>query len=552
MKSIGIDIGSSSIKVVEVVSNNKGQLRVTQFIEQALNSNPAFDQELQILEFLKNLANGYDPANTRFVIGMRQDRVSVRHKSFPFSDRLKIHKSLPFELEEDLPFSADSAIYDAKIIRTQGASAEVLACATPKHRIEEVIRRFGDAGFEISVLSAEGLALANCFESWFEAPPAEPSLNLQMEGEAGAERKVEVLVSIGHSRTLVIAIEKGRMIGVRSILWGGKNIAEAIARRYEIPYLDAMKEMQTKAFVLLNKDGASYDQIVFSDTISNQFKDLGRELKISILEFKSELNATTESVQITGGCSQVINLQAYLTQVLELPVNRMSLLENFSVSGFEKQPRIDNVIGVALGLAIEGLKKPRNPAIQFLRGAYAKQNTFIKQFVDKWGTTLKFVGAFYLAFFIYSFVREGVSQNLADRTVEALKTQGQAVAKLSKKQSNEAGINKYIREQKKRAQELKTLSGLARMNSALDVLKKINDALPTKNSVTLNVKKLIVEESHVQIEGTVASPLEVATVQKTLGSLAIDGKVEPKAASISAPPGSTPFAASFKIDRGVK
>ena len=115
MKSVGIDIGTYSIKVVEVISQNKGQLRVSQFLEHSLGQNPAFDPEIEIIEFLKGLAKAYDPSNTRFVFGLRQDQVSVRHKIFPFNDRLKINKSLPFELEEDLPFSAETAIFDAKI-----------------------------------------------------------------------------------------------------------------------------------------------------------------------------------------------------------------------------------------------------------------------------------------------------------------------------------------------------------------------------------------------------------------------------------------------------
>jgi general secretion pathway protein L len=552
MKSIGIDIGSSSIKVVEVTSNNKGQLRVTQFIEQPLNSNPAFDPEIQIIEFLTGLAKGYDPASTRFVLGLRQDRVSVRHKIFPFSDRLKINRSLPFEMEEDLPFSADSAVFDAKVIRTLGPSAEVLACATPKHRVANILKRFGEVGFEISVLSTEGMALANCYENWFEAPPVSTAEQPQLENNGLRERNVQILISIGHTTTIVNAIEDGRLVGVRSILWGGKLVAEAISRRYEIPYVEALKEMQSKAFILPNRDNASYDQIVFSDTISAQFKDLCRDLKISLLELKSELNATVEAVQLTGGCSQVINLQAFMTQMLEAPVNRQSLLDKFAVSNFDKSSRIDSVIGVALGLAIEGLKKPRNPAIQFLRGEFAKQNTHLKQIWETWGVTAQFLLAFYVAFFAYSFLRENISRSLADRTVDTMKIQGQSIAKLPKKLSNESGINKYIREQKNRAHELKTVSSLANMNSALDILKKINDATPAKNAITLNVKKFKLEENQVVIEGFVASPQQVSLLQRALAGLAVDGKIQPRAPTIGTPKGWTVFAASFQVDRGVK
>jgi general secretion pathway protein L len=553
MKSVGIDIGSSSIKVVEVSLNNKGQLKITQFVEHALGQNPAFDPEIQILEFLKEFSQTYDPNSVKFVLGLRQDQVSVRHKIFPFNDRLKIQKSLPFELEEDLPFASENAVFDAKVIKTLGSSAEVLACATPRNRVADFVNRFGDVGFEISVLSAEGLAFANCFENWFESPPAvsDRSASLEIDSPEAAVRNIRCVLSIGHSRTLVSAFENNRLVGVRSILWGVKMVAEAIARRYEIPYIEALKEMQTKAFILPTKEGASYDQIVFSDTIAEQFKVLCRDLNISLLELKAELGANIENVGLTGGGSQILNLQAFMTMMLELPCNQIQVLENFSSTAFEKTTRTDSLIGVALGLAIEGLKKPRNPAIQFLRGEFAVQNNLMKQFWKTWGVSIQFALAFYVAFIVYSSLRENFAQSLTDRTQDNLKEQAKTVAHLGKKQTNEAGVKKYIREQKKRASDLKTLSSLAHMNSALDLLKKVNDAIPAKSNVVLNVQKWAVEEQRATIEGSVASAREVSVLRQALINVAIDGKVEAQNPTQGAPPGAVPFAFSFKVDRNV-
>ncbi|MGZ5279285.1 MAG: pilus assembly protein PilM, partial [Pseudobdellovibrionaceae bacterium] len=438
MKSVGIDIGTSSIKVVEVTSSNKG-IQVTQFTEHPLNANPAFDPEIEILEFLRGLSSAYDQATTRFVFSLRQEQVSVRNKTFPFNDRQKILKSLPFELEEDLPFSNESAVFDAKIIRTLGGTAEVLACATPKNRVAAAIQRMSDSGLDISILSAEGIAFANCFENWDSPPPAYPATAVEID-IAAPERRIQIMVQIGHTRTLVCAFENSLLIGVRSVLWGGKNIADSIARRYEIPYIDALKEMQTKAFILPSKEGASYDQIVFSDTISAQVKELARELKISILEFRSEFNGQIESVGITGGTSQILNLHAFLTQQLELPVNKSLVLTNFTSLSFERTTRIDSVIGIALGLAIEGLEKPRNPALNFMKGEFALENTFFRMFWERWGTVVQVSAAALVLFFVYSFVREGVAINLSDRTSESLKVQAKTVAKLPNRAQNESGV----------------------------------------------------------------------------------------------------------------
>ncbi len=91
LKSIGIDIGSSSIKIVEVQATSKG-FQISQFVEHLLNVAPGADQELEIIEYLRGFLNHFDPTQTRFILGLRQDRVSIRNKLFPFNDRIKISK----------------------------------------------------------------------------------------------------------------------------------------------------------------------------------------------------------------------------------------------------------------------------------------------------------------------------------------------------------------------------------------------------------------------------------------------------------------------------
>ncbi|MBC7370102.1 MAG: pilus assembly protein PilM, partial [Bdellovibrionaceae bacterium] len=367
MRSIGIDIGSSGIKVVEMLTTSKG-FQVTQCYERTLGLNPAHDQEIEIIEFLREISAKYDHAQTRFCVSLRQDQVSVRHKVFPFSDRLKIFKSLAFELEEEIPFSSDNSIFDAKIVRTIGNSAEVLACAAPKQHIRTLIQRCSDAGIEAALISMEGTAFANIFERWNEPPPSLAANPAMLDPENKLERNIHLVLDMGHTRTLVCAFEDKSLIGVRTILWGAKNIADGVARKYEIPYLEAMKEIQAKSFILTSKAGATFDQITFSETIAKSVRELVRDMQLSILEFKSEFNAVVTQIGLTGGSSNIKNLGPFLTQQLEVPVNKTHPLDLFPNVLFEKNTKTDTAFGLALGLAVEGLKKPRNPPINFLRG----------------------------------------------------------------------------------------------------------------------------------------------------------------------------------------
>lgn len=551
MKSIGIDIGTSSIKIVEIQTTTKGY-QVHQYFEHRFSPSSKGDHELEIIEYLRDFVSRNDPAQTHYIMSLRQDRVAIRTKTFPFSDRIKIHKSLPFELEEDIPFSVENAIFDAKIIRTMGPTSEVLACASPKVHIQNALQLAQDSGFELTLLSVEGIALGNIVERWTEPPPSFPAPSLQLEEAVKPLRHVNIQLQMGHTHTLVSAYEGNVLVGTRSILWGGQNIAEAIARKYEIPPHEAIKELETKSFILTNKQGATFDQVTFSETIAKSVRELVRDLQLSLLEFKAEFNAQVISVGVSGGASQIQNLGPFLTQLLEVPVNRVATLQSFPQVLFDKTPQIEAKMGVALGLAVEGLKRPRNPAINFLRGPFAKQNFALQALWEKWSTTLKVAAAAVVVLFVYTMIRDNLAMGLAERAQEVLKSQAKSVAKLSTKNATEAGIKKYIRENKKHAADLRQLSHIAGMNSALDILKKINDAAPPKNGLTVDVRKLSIEQSDVLIEGYAGSVKELNSLQQSLINVSLNGKISPRPSSLSPIANKTAFALSFQVDRGVQ
>jgi len=553
VKCLGVDIGSSSIKIVEIQPTNKG-FHVSRFVEHPLNIAPGADQDLEVIEFLRQFSSSYDPSQTRFVFGLRQDRVAFRNKFFPFSDRIKISKSLAFELEEDIPFSSENAIFDAKIIRTVGGGADVLVAAVPKHHVENAIQKAKDAGMDPFLISADGTAFANIFEKWNDPPPKNeaPTIGLEDLTIPTEKKHLQLYLNIGHTRTLVCAFEGNSLVAARSILWGGKNIAEAITKKYDIPFLDAIKELKTKAFILTNKEGATFDQLTFSDTIAKSVREMTRDLQLTMLELKTEFNALVDNIGVTGGVSQIQNLGAFLTQTLEVPVNLISILDKNPEITFDSSIETGVSAGIALGLALDGLKKPRNPALNFMRGEFLKQNHQLKKFWEKWGHTSKVAGALVLTLFIYSNFRESLSLNLADRTQEVLIEQGKSVAGLKGKKATESGIKKYILQNKKRAADLKLLANVTNMNSALDILKKVSDSTPSKTGFALDVYRFQVDDSDLLIEGYLASPKEVTRLQQSLTNVASDGKIKVLNSNLEEKPGKVSFSFSLNIDRGIQ
>ena len=551
MKTIGIDIGSNQIKVVEITATTRG-FQISHYHVLQLKRGGAQDVDLEVIDFLRGIVAKQDLEQTKFILGIRQDKVAVRFRTFPFTEKNKISKTLPLDLEDELPFSVDNSVLDFKMIRTRGSEAEILACATPRHNVEKLVSFFRDAGADLDILCPEGVAFANLIENFDGPIPTEPIISGNAELEDTAQkREVEVVLHLGHTRTLVCAFEKQRLVSVRSLFWGGQNITQAIATKYQLPIPEAQKEMELKAFILNSKQQASFEAKVFSDTISQSVREMTRDLQLSLLEIRTELNCEIKNVQTSGGVSQIQGLGAFLTQMLELPVNKIKLWERFGTTLFEKNETLEARLSVALGLALEGLKKPRNPALNFLRGDFSNKPSRMSAFWEDYGLSVAWGSALLVALMVWASLRAGYAERLSQASNDALKVQAKKVAGLSTKNANEKGVKKYITEKRKVAVEMENVAKLMKVNSALDILKRVSELSPPAGQIKLDVRRLYVQEQRVWMEGFVRSPVESTLLQNSLKSLAADGKIKKENPSIKGPPDKTVFAYTFNVDRGI-
>src|SRR4051812_24948796 len=131
MISVGVDIGSYSIKVAEVESTSKSYV-IRKVYEFPLSLDLTKDKKIEIIDTLRTLFQQYDFERTHFVFAIPQKSVSLRLLNFPFRERFKVQRATASQLEDDLPFSQKDAVSDPKIVRYPGKTADVLAMAVPK------------------------------------------------------------------------------------------------------------------------------------------------------------------------------------------------------------------------------------------------------------------------------------------------------------------------------------------------------------------------------------------------------------------------------------
>lgn len=561
MRSIGIDLGEDSVKLVELFQNKKSVVIHSIFEKRLSSGTSEHDREIEAIEYVRHVLSQNDFSSTRFCMAIPQDKVTIRTKTFPFSDRIKIQKSLAFEMEEDIPFHTENCLFDYKVISYDGAGCTVLAVAVPKTHIEKSLSLAKDFGIELHTLTIEGLAFTNLLENWEETPPfvSAPTLPLADSSDSdftdrGPRKKIQVILNIGHHHTLVLGTAEGRVVFVRSLLWGTDHIIQEMLRKYQIPYAEAHKILQTQFELPLNKQNKSFEELNLLATVEKALRDLVRDLQISFLELQSEQHGTIASVQFTGGLSQLTHLGAFLTQHLEVACNPVFLLnaylQNKDYGGYSAVD-IQSRFAIVTAIAIEAYKKPRNPALQLMKGEFVQGNNRLKALWQDWGTFAQVVMAAICVLFVWGYFRESFSTTLAEKGTEALSDQARKVARLPKRQANESGVTKYIKENKKRAQEMKLVSQIAGMNSALDILKKVSENSPSKEQVKVDLMRFDIQDELVHVAGYADTPREVSLFSERLSAMAADKKVSQENTTLSAIPNRVAFAFNFKMDRGL-
>jgi general secretion pathway protein L len=559
MISVGIDIGNFSIKVVEIDATLKPH-SVTQFREFPLSQDPNKDRKIEVVDILRGLVSQYEGMPAHFTLAVPTWKTSVRRKIFPFKERHKILKSLPFELEEDIPFAQEDAIFEAKICRYIGPTAEVLAIATPDANVKEKVQLSKDIGADMQILSVDGLALINLSTDWWEpprqdsitpdAPMSEDTLYFDETRVSSTQAELKVHVHMGHDTTLVLFYSNDVVKAVRNIDWGGRILAEAVSRKYSIHFVEAVKEVQKKAFLLIDNEGASKDQITFSETLKAEVKKLIRELRLTFVEIESELQARVHLAEISGGVAQMKNLGAFFTQSLEIPFNRFATFQKVPAVQLSTTPQIEAVAPVALALAIEGIKKARNPAVNLLKGPFSRQGQGFKPLWDKWGHAIKVGATAFLFLLIWSSFRMDQARWNADEAHLEMKNLAQSAAGLSRQSSGStSAIQKFLTEQDRIEKNRQSAEKINYMISAMAILEQISAVLPNIKTSPIDVMALSIDNELVVIQGEVTTAATAQTIEDALQKIASDGRVRTRPPNFEASPGKRVFGYQFQVRR---
>lgn len=235
---IGLDISSSSVKMVELGSDGKGNYRVERYAIEVLPRDVVSDGNIVNLEAAaesvrrawKKLATA-----TRLVAIALPAAHVITKKIIVAAGQREEELELLVESEANqyIPFPLDEVNLDFQVVGPAPSSPdeiEVLIAASRKEKVEDRVAVAESAGLKPKVLDVESYAVLAAFELVQAQLP-----------EAGKGRIV-ALVDVGANVMNLTVLRNGQQLYAREQAFGGNQLTQDIVRLLGMPFEEAEAE----------------------------------------------------------------------------------------------------------------------------------------------------------------------------------------------------------------------------------------------------------------------------------------------------------------------
>lgn len=224
----GLDISSSSVKLVELSGGDKEGYKIERYAIEPLPRDAVVDGNIANLDAVSEALRR---ALRRFGGGVKNVAMalpasSVITKKIILPDGLReqeMEMQVESEANQYIPFALDEVNLDFQVIGPAASGAgevEVMIAASRKDKVEDRVATAQAAGLKAVVIDVESLAIESAFE-----------LVSRQLVSAGGD-KVVALIDIGASVMNVTVLRGGQQVYSREQAFGGHQLTQDIARQY--------------------------------------------------------------------------------------------------------------------------------------------------------------------------------------------------------------------------------------------------------------------------------------------------------------------------------
>ncbi len=149
---VSLEIGDTELKAA-VLQTSFRDYKVAGLYRAPLNGAPA--------EEVKSFVAAHAADGDTILSALPGDLVTWRTFFLPFRDQKKLSQTVPFELENNVPFGLDEVIVDYQVLQRDGSGSTVLAALVPKEDLERHLELLQLGGVDPKVVDVGPLAALN-------------------------------------------------------------------------------------------------------------------------------------------------------------------------------------------------------------------------------------------------------------------------------------------------------------------------------------------------------------------------------------------------------
>jgi type IV pilus assembly protein PilM len=310
--ALGLDIGSSSVKLIHLKEAKKGftleafgvaPLPPEAIVDGALMNSAA------IVDAIRELVGAQKLKQKEAAIGVSGHSVIIKKISMPRMSQEELEESIQWEAEQYIPFDVKDVNIDVQILNPEADAAgqmDVLLVAAKKDMINDYTSVVAEAGLAPSVVDVDAFACQNSFEVNYELPAAE----------------TVVLVNAGASVININVIAKGITTFSRDISMGGNQFTEEIQKQLNVSYDEAEK-------LKIGGEGAADQDSVIPQEVERVIQGVADQMAGEIqrsLDFYAATAADSHiaKVFLSGGTAKIPALFKVIEQRVGVPVEIMN------------------------------------------------------------------------------------------------------------------------------------------------------------------------------------------------------------------------------------
>ena len=340
---VGLDIGSSSVKAVELKASRTGYELVSYGLE-SLPQDTVVDGAIMdapsVAKAIGDIFDGQKIKTKNVATSVSGHSVIVKRVTLPFMTEEELYDRIQAEASQHIPFDIADVNLSYQVLEALDTQMDVLLVAVKKDKILNHTNVLAQAGKTPVVVDIDAFALQNCFEVNYEPDPGQTI----------------ALLNVGAGVMSINIVRSQIPLFTRDVSVGGNQYTDALQKELDLGFDDAEKLKHGESVA-----GVSEEQ---KAGILRSVSD------ILILEIQKTFDffratASGENIQriyLAGGTARVPGLVELLREEFAMPVEELYPFRKITINPAKhSEDQIREFaarLAISVGLALRSFDTP--------------------------------------------------------------------------------------------------------------------------------------------------------------------------------------------------